>query len=132
MPEHTESENTRTEIFAAETRRCEALVKADQALLGELLHDDLIHVHTSGAADSKTDFLEALGTRRIFVSVQRLSYKVRPLGHVAVASGDVRQRLRNPVTGEKKDMLIATTQVWLQDSGRWQMLHFQATSHRTA
>ena len=51
---------TSEKIDALEARRRQAMVAADVAALGELLHDDLIYIHSNGSVDTKASYLDAI------------------------------------------------------------------------
>ena len=48
-------------LQALEDRRYDAMLAADTAALGDLLHDDLVYMHSTGGSDSRKSYLAALG-----------------------------------------------------------------------
>jgi len=52
------------QLRAADDERVAAVVKADRAQLAAILSQDLRYVHSTGAVDTKTSFLELVGTGR--------------------------------------------------------------------
>jgi len=121
------SEQIINEIKRLETERGRALVQADWTALASLLADDLVHVHTSGVTDDKTNYLAAVSTKLEFLKVERVSLKVRCYSEIAIATGVVTQSVRVKGPGTVVDIRMATTQVWVLREGRWLQNTFQAT-----
>ena len=53
-------DSAHAEVLAAEERRTRAMVDGDVAALAVLIDDDCRYVHSSGAVDTKTSYLEKL------------------------------------------------------------------------
>ncbi len=121
------SEKIVLEINRLEKERGRALVAADWPALAALLADDLVHVHTSGATDDKPAYLDAVSTKLQFLKVERIAYRVRCFGDIAVATGTLAQSVRVKGPGTVLDLRMATTQVWALRDGRWLQNTFQAT-----
>jgi len=114
------------DILAAEQRRCDALIRRDLAALGNLLADDLVHIHTNGQAETKTQYLESIAGTIEFLSIDRLDADVCIVGDLAVLRGRVNQLIR--VAGHDGDipLPIYATIVW-RNAGGWRVFSFQAT-----
>ncbi|WP_322060156.1 nuclear transport factor 2 family protein [Paraburkholderia sp. J63] len=116
------------EIARLERARCQALVEADLATLGELVADDVVHVHANGKTDDKAAYLAAVSQQIRFLSATREDLDVRVYGDVAVATGALRQSIELMASGQRMDMSIMTTQVWRRQMNAWQQVSFQATN----
>src|ERR1700685_823147 len=73
------------ELLALEDRRCRAISGGDLAALGDLLGDDLVHVHMTGRAQGKQEYLSSLAGKPR--TTTRRDLAVRVYGAVAVMSG---------------------------------------------
>ncbi|QBQ98745.1 nuclear transport factor 2 family protein [Paraburkholderia pallida] len=116
------------EIARLERARCRALVEADLATLGELVADDVVHVHANGKTDDKPTYLAAVSTQIRFLSATREGLDVRVYGDIAVATGPLRQSIELMPAGQRMEMSIMTTQVWRRQMNAWQQVSFQATN----
>jgi Domain of unknown function (DUF4440) len=115
-------------IFKLEENRCRALVDNNIALLQELIADELLHVHTNGRTESRTEYFDTVTNRLEYLSVQRDDLSVRQYEQVVIASGTLRQRIRVKATDQQHEMNLFTTQVWVAESGSWRQSVFQATA----
>ncbi|HRN28532.1 MAG TPA: nuclear transport factor 2 family protein [Terrimesophilobacter sp.] len=117
----------RQELLEVEARRCRALVDVDVAELESLLDDDLVHIHAPGVVHSKSQLLEHLETRRAYLSVDRGELTIRLVGDVAIMTGTLTNRLRNPDGGERTLHGVATQVLKRHSDGRWRFVSFQLT-----
>ncbi|MEM5499977.1 nuclear transport factor 2 family protein [Ahrensia kielensis] len=109
------------QLRAAETARCEALMRNDVAALTCLLRDDLAHVHLNGTVDSRSDYLAGVRDRFRFLSVNRGALNIRVYGDTAVMIGKLIQRTRNLSELSEHDISAVTTQVWVRDTDGWKL-----------
>ena len=122
------SNDLQTTISAHEQRRCEALVGNDLQALRNLISEDLVHIHANGKSEDRDGYLTTVGEHIEFISVERVNLLVRACGDAAVATGELKQRIRLRATGQVIDMRAITTQVWrLSAAQQWQQTTFQAT-----
>jgi ketosteroid isomerase-like protein len=117
-----------TTIRQYEDERSRALVEADYAALADLVSDDLVHIHATGAVEGKKAYIEGLEAKLEFLSVVRPGLDVRVYGNIAVATGPLDQSVRVKGPGVTVDMKAIVTQVWRLDGGRWRICSFQATN----
>jgi hypothetical protein len=104
----------------AELARFDAQVNADAKVLGELLDDGLEYVHSNGALDSKTSFVESLTSgARDYIATTANIQSVRIFDDVAVIRGTAKVLVKDG--GKDLDLEIGYTDVWLWKNGRWQM-----------
>jgi ketosteroid isomerase-like protein len=121
-------EATIVEIRRLEDTRCRALNEQDHAGLGDLIDDDLVHVHTTGIVEDKAAYLAGVRDRLEFRDVEREDLTVRAYGDVAVATGRLHQTVRVRATQREMNMKIMTTQVWVRRDGAWRQTSFHATN----
>jgi ketosteroid isomerase-like protein len=112
-------------IEALELKRFKAMADNDLQTLATLLADDLVYTHSSGTADSKAVYLEALrsGKSRYHSAVSQ-SMNVRIIGETALINGRVQVTVES--NGKKQDMLLSYLDVWARRGGAWQMVAWQS------
>ena len=118
---------TRAELLAVEERRRQALLAVDIPELDELFDASLIHVHAPGVTHNKSQLLEHVATRQAYLDIARGELTIRVVGDVAVLTGTIVNRLRNP-DGTERVLGGPVTQVLVRgDDGRWRFISFQMT-----
>ena len=113
-------------VLAAEDRRYRALVDADLTALDALFADGLSYAHSSGARDTKAEYLEKIRSgyyvyRRIDHPVER----VEIAGDAAVVVGRMTADL--DVDGRPKTIDNLALAVWSRAGGDWRLLAYAAT-----
>jgi ketosteroid isomerase-like protein len=113
-------------VLKREEARLQAMVKADVAALEDILADDLSYFHSSGSADTKREFIEAIRTGRLkYKQLDREGVAVRVYGEVAVVTGRGRFQVRS---GEDDlDVRLRFTDVYVKRGGKWRMVAWQST-----
>ena len=114
-------------VLAAEDRRYQAMQDADLTTLDVLCADELSYAHSSGARDTKDEYLAKVRTgyyvyRRIDHPVERVAV----LGDTAVVVGRMTADL--DVDGAPKTIDNLALAVWTRASGEWQLLAYAPTS----
>lgn len=115
-------------IIQLENARCHALMNGDVVALGELVDDQLVHIHATGQVDDKPAYLRLVESGIRFLRVERQDFKVQVHSDVAVATGRLQQSIEFRATGEQREMDVITTQVWLRRDNTWRQISFQATN----
>jgi hypothetical protein len=114
-------------IEELEKERCRALTAGDYQSLGQLLSDDLVHMHATGLIDDKASYLKSIATALKFMKIERSSSKVRVYTDVAVMTGILEQTIRVLATDNVVEMRTAATQIWARLTTGWKQVSFQAT-----
>ena len=114
-------------VLAAEDRRYKAMQDADLTILDALCADELSYAHSSGARDTKDQYLEKVRSgyyvyRRIDHPVER----VEVLGDTAIVVGRMTADLT--VQGTPKTIDNLALAVWTRASGDWRLLAYAPTS----
>ncbi|QTX04426.1 YybH family protein [Agromyces archimandritae] len=118
---------TRDAVLAVEAERRRALLAADLDALDALFDDALVHIHAPGVRHDKAMLLEHVATRQAYLDTERGELDIRVIGDVAIATGAIRNRLRNP-DGTERTLTGVVTQVLRHgEDGRWRFVHFQMT-----
>ena len=124
-PEDDALEDVRA-VLAAEDRRYRAMQDADLTMLDELCADELSYAHSSGARDTKDQYLEKVRSgyyvyRRIDHPVERVAV----VGDAAIVVGRMTADL--DVDGTPRTIDNLALAVWTRASGRWQLLAYAPT-----
>jgi ketosteroid isomerase-like protein len=114
-------------VLAAEDRRYKAMQDADLTILDALCADELSYAHSSGARDTKDQYLEKVRSgyyvyRRIDHPVER----VEVVGDTAIVVGRMTADLEVQGTPKRIDNLALA--VWTRAAGAWRLLAYAPTS----
>ena len=114
-------------VLAAEDRRYRAMTDADLATLDALCAEELSYAHSSGARDTKDEYLGKLRSgyyvyRRIDHPVERVAV----VGDTAVVVGRMTADL--DVDGTPKTIDNLALAVWTRATGHWQLLAYAPTA----
>jgi hypothetical protein len=122
----TEHDDVRA-VLAAEDRRYRAMLDADLAVLDQLCAPELSYAHSSGARDTKDEYLGKVRSgyyvyRRADHPVERVAV----LGDTAIVVG--RMTCDLDVDGVPKTIDNLALAVWTRVTGSWQLLAYAPTS----
>jgi hypothetical protein len=114
------------EISQLESRRFQAMMQADTAVLDSILSDELTYIHTSGQVDTKAQFIEALRSGELkYESISPDDVKVRIHKAAAVVAGHARMKVKS--RGQTQSFSIRFLDVYARRNDRWQMVAWQST-----
>ena len=115
------------DLRRTELERCRAIGAADSNALEAVLDDELVYVHSTGAAEDKAAYMQTSigGTPR---TVERGGLDIRVYGDVGVVIGDYIVRI-DPEGSDAEGRVLEASglQVWLRRDGRWRLLAHQGT-----
>jgi len=113
-------------IVAAQDARFAAMVKGDAAYLETALDPSLTYHHSTGAAQSKAEFVGAIREGALkYKAIEVLERRVRRVGSIALITGIFRfQALNN---GQTIDTKARFTDVYENKDGRWVQIAWQNT-----
>lgn len=117
-------------ILDLERRRQEALVAVDLAALDAMFSDDLVHVHSTGLVQDKTELLRHIDRKRGFIAIERGPLTIRIEGTTAVMTGTMTSRMRTPNGADETVMRSFVTQVLRHTDQGWRFISFQLTVNR--
>jgi len=107
-------------ILQCEQHRLAALMQGDLPMVDALLAEDLTFVHSNGQFDSKSQFMEKLGTRYYqFASISADDVHVRVHGVVGTLTGTGQMRVQ--VQGRPASLRYRYTIVYRKAQDRWQI-----------
>jgi ketosteroid isomerase-like protein len=116
------------QILEADRRRIEAMIAADEEELECFFTEDLVYTHTNGVADTKATLIDKIRTGSYdYTGIETDDILVRPIGdRTAVLTGHAVLGVRTP-HGEKVDVPIRFTSVYVKDGTSWKMMAWQST-----
>jgi ketosteroid isomerase-like protein len=117
----------RARIRRLEDRRYAAIIDGDVAVLDELLSDQLVYTHSTGARETKAMYLARVRSRpSAYDSIDHPEEQILTGDGVAVVIGRMIARIRSS-GGEISTMTNAATAVWALERGSWRLLAYAPT-----
>lgn len=114
------------EILRLEEERCEAILHNDAAAMQRLLADEFIVTDVQGKVHDKADEVALYkDARRQTESWDPSEVKVRVYGDMAVVTQ--RAAVKDVLEGDRRDVQLRLTHVWVERDGRWQAIARHAT-----
>ena len=113
------------EIQALEATRLTALAANDVEAVGQLMAEDLVHIHATGAVQNKAQYLAQLA--ELPRTTQRTSLAIRTYGDVAVLTGQVVNTLKRAPHLPAESTHMVVSQVAHRQAGRWTFVSFHST-----
>ena len=114
-------------VFAAEQRRCAAMIANNASELDAVLDPRLHFAHATGAIDRKPEYLFKMAAGRIIY--HRIDWSeevVTELAHdVAMLTG--RMATAVSVEGTDKHLTNRVISIWGRSGDQWRMIAFQST-----
>jgi ketosteroid isomerase-like protein len=114
-------------VLAAEDRRYRAMVETDLVALDQLLDDRLSYAHSSGARDTKDEYLAKV--RSGYYDYLRIDHpveRVEVIGDTAMVVG--RMTCDLTVQGTPKTIDNLALAVWVRTAGEWRLLAYAPTT----
>ena len=122
----TDPEDVRA-VLAAEDRRYRAMQDADLVTLQEICADELSYAHSSGARDTKGEYLGKIRSRYyVYLRIDHPVERVEVVGDTAIVVGRMTADLL--VRGTPKTIDNLALAVWTRASGAWRLLAYAPTA----
>ena len=117
---------TQGEVLNTDAIYTEAVLRGDADKLARLFADDILIVHSDGTTDSKTNFLDAISSRRLKMrSYERPNVQVRVFGSVAVLFSKAKKVFTyKDTSGIDVDL---STMTYLRQGNQWKIVAMQNT-----
>jgi ketosteroid isomerase-like protein len=117
---------TTSPVLAAEVARFEAMITADTAALREMLHPDLLYIHSNGLEESANDLMSSVAARDIIYQSfePQQAPRVQVFGETALADGLV--RVSGRYRGDAFAMDLRYTSVYREVRSRWLLIRWQS------
>lgn len=98
-----------------------AMLTGDGKALDELLHDDLIYMHSSGHAQTKTNVKSDLAGKTFFASLVYSDLAIKKEDNVGTVTATVDQT-KNLPGGRARASRLTILQIWLNSGPTWKLL----------
>lgn len=114
-------------IRALEQRRYRAMRDGDAAALDRLLADEMVHVHSNAASDSRSSLLGRIRDAELRCSdaCHHPDDRIIVHGDTAIATGRVTGTVY--VNGDPTELCNRSLAVWSRRRGEWRLLAYQST-----
>lgn len=114
------------DVVAAETAWAQAVVGKDFAALEQTYHDKLIYAHSTGAIESKEDYMERLRAgKQVYTAIDHDQTTVAVQDDTAVAHSLVTMRGKND--SGPFDNYLMMIHTWVRVNNDWKLLAHQTT-----
>ena len=114
------------EIIAAESRRFDAILRADPAVLRECLDEDMVYVHSNSVVEDRETYIAKLVSgERKYLGFKPGSRMFRRLGDAVACIGDIEVQSASGVVP-----LVVTTVY--ERRGPWKMVLWHSCASRRA
>lgn len=113
------------QVEQAEREWAAAVCRNDFARIEQILAADLIYTHSTGLAEDKAQYLEALRSgRQKYDTIQFEEMNVRVRGKTAMVAAKV--RMTGNTQGKPFDNMLRLLHVWKKNKGGWQLVGHQS------
>ncbi len=114
------------QVLLNETRRFEAMMRADTAALKPMLAQELVYVHSNALKENKLEHLAAIATRKlVYQKMDREVANVRFYGKTALVDGVV--KVQGILNGNAFEVRLLYIAAYRKKQGIWQIVHWQST-----
>jgi ketosteroid isomerase-like protein len=114
------------DVAAAQDRRIAATIAADITGLGAMMTDDMTYTHSSGATETKAEFLGALESRKyVYREIVPRDRRIRIHGDAAIVSGPCHVVIEPG--GKRTEIDLYYTELYVKEGGQWRMALWHST-----
>jgi hypothetical protein len=111
----------------AELGRFKVMIAKDRAGLEAVLHNDLVYFHSGGNADNKESYIASIFSgKSSYVSIHAAEMQTRVYGKTGINTGII-NLVNLSADGKETPVKLRFTDVFVFESGRWQMVSWQST-----
>lgn len=111
-------------ISRIESKRYEAMTKADTGYLRFILSDDLVYTHSNGLVETKTDFIQSISSKKIvYKQIGVREQKIKLHQKTAIVTGVL--HVSGSLNGKDFDIDLRYTNVYIKEK-EWKLLAWQS------
>ena len=108
------------EVQQLESKRFAAQIGADIKTLDSLLAENLTYCHSTGACDSKRQFIDSIGSGALrYLAIEPSNVNARNFGDTVIVTGVAAFKVA--AGGKEQDLRVSYTDVYVKLGGRWRM-----------
>lgn len=112
-------------VSDTERRRFAAQIRKDDAVLEQVLSDDLIYVHSQGQTDGKAPYIQSIRDGKLrYDAIDVQDETIRIYGNTAVVNGVCLVKATS--NGETIHTRLRYTDVYVRKGRQWQMVAYQS------
>ena len=116
------------EISESENKRYGALINADKELLEDLIHDNLIYIHSNGVKESKHEFISNIISKKYrYLNMKRANEEVRTIGDFGILTGI--GFFETMLNGKFLEVRVRFHSIWVRNGNGWKFYSWQATKY---
>lgn len=114
------------QVLQAEKSRFKAMVDGDHQSLEQIIHPDLVYIHSNGEVDTKETFISGIrdGSRK-YDDITMDESQVRVYGEVGIINSKCTYHRTTP-EGRANNLSLFYTSVYAMIEGRWQHVSWQS------
>jgi ketosteroid isomerase-like protein len=114
------------QVLQAEKSRFKAMVDGDHHSLDQIIHPDLVYIHSNGEVDTKETFISGIrdGSRK-YDDITMEESQVRVYGEVGIINAKCTYHRTTP-EGRANNLSLFYTSVYARIEGRWQHVSWQS------
>lgn len=114
-----------TEILKISAKKFEWMINQRLDLLSNVLHEQLIYIHSNGLTESKQDVLDNISSGKLKLeSVTVKEESVRVIDDLAIITG--KGNFTGIIDGNSFDVELLYTEVYVAVGAKWLLLHRHA------
>ena len=114
------------DIVNAERKRYSAQIACDIQVMEELIHSELIYIHSNGCIDSKESYIDSIKSGRVkYRSMSFSKEVVRIYGFIGIINGVANFEVT--VGNVESSVQVAFHSIWSGASGELKFISWQAT-----
>lgn len=114
-------------LKSAELGRFKVMVAKDRAGLEAVMHKDLVYFHSSGVSDNRDSYIASIFSGKSnYQSIEAVELVTRIYGKTGINTGIV-NIINLSADGKETPLKLRFTDVFVFESGRWQMVSWQST-----
>ena len=114
------------EVLGVEKMRFKAMVEKDLNTLKDIIHDDLVYIHSNGSTDTKASFIEAIEMgKRFYEDITIRKEKIRIYGITGIINAQCTYHRTMP-DGKPNNLSLYYTSVYVRNDGHWKHVSWQS------
>jgi hypothetical protein len=116
-------------ISESENKRYAALIDANHELLEDLIHDNLIYIHSNGVKENKHEFISNIASKKYqYLRMKREDELIRTMGSFGIITGI--GNFETILKGKFHEVRVHFHSIWVHNGNDWKFYSWQATKYK--